>query len=46
MFNSGRGRFYLQPDDGIDINETSNTNAYGKTQKTPIDKEMKNQVNG
>jgi hypothetical protein len=32
MFNSGRGRFYLQPNDGTaDINNTLNVNAYGKT---------------
>jgi hypothetical protein len=29
MFNAGRGRFYLQPDDVTDINETSDTSAYG-----------------
>ena len=46
MFNAGRGRFYLQPKDGIDINSTIDVNAYGKTQTTPIDDEMRNQVNG
>jgi len=29
MFNAGRGRFYIQPDDVTDINETSDTSAYG-----------------
>lgn len=29
MFNAGRGRFYLTPNDGVDINETSDTSAYG-----------------
>ncbi len=29
MFNSGRGRFYVQPDDVADINKTSDVSAYG-----------------
>jgi hypothetical protein len=29
MFNSGRGRFYLQPDDVADINKTVDVNEYG-----------------
>lgn len=29
MFNSGRGRFYLQPDDVADINKTIDVSAYG-----------------
>jgi len=29
MFNSGRGRFYLQPDDVADINKTLDVSAYG-----------------
>jgi len=29
MFNSGRGRFYLQPDDVADINKTTDISAYG-----------------
>ena len=29
MFNSGRGRFYLQPDDVADINKTIDISAYG-----------------
>lgn len=33
MFNSGRGRFYLQPDDVADINKTVDTNEYGNKDK-------------
>lgn len=29
MFNSGRGRFYVQPDDTADINKTVDVSAYG-----------------
>ena len=29
MFNAGRGRFYLQPNDGVDINNTYDVSAYG-----------------
>lgn len=29
MFNAGRGRFYLQPNDTADINQTYNVSAYG-----------------
>lgn len=29
MFNAGRGRFYVQPKDGIDINDDVNISAYG-----------------
>jgi hypothetical protein len=29
MFNSGRGRFYVQPDDVADINKTEDVSAYG-----------------
>ena len=36
MFNAGRGRFYLQPGDAADVNETSDTSAYGN-------KDIKNQ---
>ena len=36
MFNSGRGRFYLQPNDGTtDINNTLNVDPYGKTKGSP-----------
>jgi len=33
MFNAGRGRFYLQPDDVADINKTSDVSAYGNKDK-------------
>lgn len=29
MFNSGRGRFYLAPADGVDVNNTLDVSAYG-----------------
>ena len=29
MFNAGRGRFYLQPNGGVDINNTYDVSAYG-----------------
>lgn len=29
MFNAGRGRFYLTPEDGVDVNKTSDVSAYG-----------------
>ena len=36
MFNSGRGRFYLQPNDGTsNINNTLNVDPYGKTKGSP-----------
>ena len=41
MFNSGRGRFYLQPADSVDINDTTDVSAYGN-----IDKEIRKQANG
>jgi hypothetical protein len=31
MFNSGQGRFYLQPEDAPNINDDQNTDAYGRT---------------
>ena len=46
MFNTGRGRFYIQPADEIDINATVDVNAYGKTQKSPKDKELRKHSNG
>lgn len=47
MFNSGRGRFYVQPADDIDINSTIDVNAYGKTQQSKtFDKELRKQSNG
>jgi len=33
MFNTGRGRFYLQPDDTADINITKDVSAYGNKDK-------------
>ena len=29
MFNMGRGRFYLQPNEGVDVNKTYDETAYG-----------------
>tara|TARA_B110000093_G_scaffold65062_1_gene70633 strand:- start:2730 stop:4478 length:1749 start_codon:yes stop_codon:yes gene_type:complete len=46
MFNSGRGRFYIQPADEIDINATIDVNAYGKTQKSKLDSELRKYSNG
>ena len=46
MFNSGRGRFYIQPADDIDINATIDVNAYGKTQKSKLDSELRKHSNG
>jgi hypothetical protein len=33
MFNSGRGRFYIQPSDTADINDTRDVSAYGNKDK-------------
>lgn len=33
MFNTGRGRFYVQPDDVADINKTIDVSAYGNKDK-------------
>lgn len=33
MFNAGRGRFYLQPDDVADINKTVDVNQWGNKDK-------------
>lgn len=30
MFNAGRGRFYLKPKDGVDINKTRDVSEYGE----------------
>ena len=30
MFNAGRGRFYIAPKDGVDVNKSVDVNAYGK----------------
>ena len=37
MFNTGRGRFYVQPADGINIDQTKNVSAYGNKDR-PNDK--------
>jgi len=34
MFNAGRGRFYVQPDDVADINRTADVSAYGNKDTT------------
>ena len=39
MFNSGRGRFYLQPDDVADINLTTDVSAYGNKDRTGVTKD-------
>lgn len=36
MFNSGRGRFYLQPNDVADINATSDINQWGNRDKRSV----------
>jgi len=49
MFNSGRGRFYIQPDDGTaDINRSQDVSAYGNADvlKSPVDSEVQKIVNG
>jgi hypothetical protein len=38
MFNSGRGRFYVQPDEVADINKTVDVSAYGNRDKTTAGK--------
>jgi hypothetical protein len=30
MFNAGRGRFYIKPNDGVDINKTRDVSEYGE----------------
>jgi len=30
MFNAGRGRFYIKPNDGVDINKTRDVSQYGE----------------
>jgi hypothetical protein len=34
MFNAGRGRFYIKPNDGVDINKTRDVSEYGE-KKSP-----------
>lgn len=33
MFNAGKGRFYVQPSDAADVNNTMNVSAYGNKDK-------------
>lgn len=40
MFNSGRGRFYVQPDDVADINKTVDVSAYGNKDKKGAGKDV------
>jgi hypothetical protein len=37
MFNAGRGRFYVKPKDGVDINKTRDVSEYGE-KKSPAAK--------
>ena len=45
MFNAGRGRFYIQPTDDIDINNTQNTSAYGNKDRLKYMKDNKEYKN-
>ena len=40
MFNSGRGRFYVQPDDVADINKTVDVSAYGNKDRKGAGKDV------
>jgi len=48
MFNLGRGRFYIQPSDSVDINAVTDVDAYGKTKgkNSNIVKELRKLANG
>ena len=46
MFNSGRGRFYIQPADAADINQTYNVSAYGNSDKKEANNIIKKVANG
>lgn len=50
MFNSGRGRFYLQPADTADINDTFDVSQYGnrdrKGSSNPLNSEFRKISNG
>jgi len=47
MFNMGRGRFYVQPADGIDTNDTTDVDSYGRsTGGKAIAKEFRKITNG
>ena len=47
MFNMGRGRFYLQPEEGVDINKTYIETAYGgKDKRKALNAEFRKIANG
>ena len=47
MFNMGRGRFYIEPEDGVDVNATVNVDSYGReTGSKSIMKEFRKITNG
>tara|TARA_B100000768_G_scaffold97606_1_gene91032 strand:- start:7718 stop:9478 length:1761 start_codon:yes stop_codon:yes gene_type:complete len=47
MFNMGRGRFYLQPEEGVDINKTYIETAYGgKDKRKSLNREFRKIANG
>ena len=46
MFNCGRGRFYVQPADTADINQTYDVSAYGNADKKEAGKIIKKVANG
>lgn len=41
MFNAGRGRFYLKPHDGVDINKTRDVSGYGEKTSPAADTRKK-----
>ena len=46
MFNAGRGRFYLQPNDGVDVNKTYNVSAYGNKDRSKYESTFRKISNG
>lgn len=46
MFNAGRGRFYLQPNDGVDVNRTFNVSAYGNKDRSKYESTFRKISNG
>ena len=47
MFNMGRGRFYLQPKDGVDVNKVYIETAYGgKDKRKSLNSEFRKIANG
>jgi hypothetical protein len=47
MFNMGRGRFYLQPEDGVDVNQVYVETAYGgKDKRKALNSEFRKIANG